>query len=182
VGGFTLIGGQTRGGLASFDASLATNTPTAWSPNATAGANSIAVDGSTVYAGGFFFQIGDRPQSYIASIGAGTTCVGDLVPSSGIAWLQPSRPNPFGASTMLHFGLAKPGVVNLVVYDLAGREVARLPRDRALGAGAHQTELDGRTLRAACTSVAPRPPADPAPAIARARSPVCPTPRVAAIR
>src|SRR6185295_18013844 len=109
-------------------------------------ANAIAIDGSTVYAGGYFFQIGDRPQSYIASIGAGTTGVSDFEAPNAIAWLQPNRPNPFGPSTLLRFSLAKRQVVSLGVYDLAGREVARPIRAQALDAGPHQIELDGRGL------------------------------------
>jgi len=40
--------------------------------------------------------------------------------------LDPAYPNPFNSSTIIPFSIDRPGDVTLRVYDLAGREVARL--------------------------------------------------------
>ncbi len=61
--------------------------------------------------------------------------------------LSPAYPNPFARSTTLGFALAEGGPVRLVVYDLLGREVARLA-DRPMAAGEHTVTLDGARLPA----------------------------------
>ena len=58
--------------------------------------------------------------------------------------LYPSYPNPFNPVTTLRFDLPQAAAVRLVVYDLQGREVARL-LDRAWPAGYHHVVWDGRT-------------------------------------
>jgi hypothetical protein len=40
--------------------------------------------------------------------------------------MSPAYPNPFNPSTTIRFALASDGQVKLVVYDILGREVARL--------------------------------------------------------
>ena len=40
--------------------------------------------------------------------------------------LEPNYPNPFNESTAIAFKLTKPGHVTLTVYDMFGKEVARL--------------------------------------------------------
>ncbi|MEO1077517.1 MAG: alpha/beta hydrolase-fold protein, partial [Bacteroidota bacterium] len=49
-------------------------------------------------------------------------------------------PNPSAAATTLRFTLGAPSPATLVVYDLLGREVARL-RDGTLGAGVHTAQV-----------------------------------------
>jgi hypothetical protein len=61
--------------------------------------------------------------------------------------LMPNQPNPFSRGTTLAFRLPAPARVRLGVYDVAGREVARLVDERR-AAGVHHVELDGRTLSA----------------------------------
>jgi len=63
-GSFTLIGGQTRNNIAALDAT--TGAATAWNPDANYIVNTLAVSGSTVYAGGEFISIGPLAQSGIA--------------------------------------------------------------------------------------------------------------------
>ncbi len=46
---------------------------------------------------------------------------------------------------LLHFGLPEPAMVSLVVYDVLGREVARLV-DKELSAGWHQARFDAGNL------------------------------------
>ncbi len=59
--------------------------------------------------------------------------------------LRPAFPNPFARSTTLDFTLAGTETVRLVVYDLLGREVARLA-DGPMAAGEHTVTLDGAAL------------------------------------
>ena len=73
-----------------------------------------------------------------------TTAVGDEAALSDP--LLANEPNPFQDATTLRFRLAVPGRVKLAVYDVAGREVARLV-DGQRAAGLNQVTLDGRGLR-----------------------------------
>jgi hypothetical protein len=47
------------------------------------------------------------------------------------------NPNPFNPATRIHFGVVQGGAVDLVVYDVAGRLVARLVH-QTLPAGGHE--------------------------------------------
>jgi hypothetical protein len=60
--------------------------------------------------------------------------------------LDPNYPNPFNPSTNLAFTLPAAGRVSLVVYDLLGREVARLA-EGTFPAGRFTAVWDGRSLR-----------------------------------
>ena len=64
-------------------------------------------------------------------------------PSSLI--LHPSSPNPFNPSTVISFELRVASLVKLVVYDIQGREVARLV-DGFQPAGTYQRTFDGSQL------------------------------------
>jgi hypothetical protein len=55
-------------------------------------------------------------------------------------------PNPFNPVTTLGFRLVEPAVVNLTVYDLLGRGVARVLVSEDLDAGLHTVEFDGTAL------------------------------------
>lgn len=57
-----------------------------------------------------------------------------------------ASPNPFVSHTMVRYQTATAGHVRLTVYDVSGREVARLV-DRAEGPGTHEARLDGAGLR-----------------------------------
>lgn len=66
--------------------------------------------------------------------------------SAGPAFgLGPAAPNPTGGAARIAFSLAEGGPVLLVVYDLLGREVARLV-DGERPAGEHAATLDGAAL------------------------------------
>jgi len=59
------------------------------------------------------------------------------------AWLAPAAPNPFATATSIRYTLATAGMMELAIYDVAGRCVARLAS--GLGAaGAHVARWDGR--------------------------------------
>ena len=59
--------------------------------------------------------------------------------------LHPAYPNPFNPETHLTFALPKPGDVSLMIYDIQGREVARLV-DGFRTAGTHEAIFDGSGL------------------------------------
>ncbi len=74
-GYFTQIGGQPRNHIAALSAS--TGNATSWDPNAQDGMFlpeilDLAVSSSTVYAGGYFTQIGGQPRNHIAALSAST--------------------------------------------------------------------------------------------------------------
>jgi hypothetical protein len=79
----------------------------------------------------FWFQSGDLSAVPDAS---------DLADAS----LRQNYPNPFNPLTRIDFSLEKGGMVDLTVYDLAGRLVATLHRGD-LAAGEHHVTWDGRT-------------------------------------
>ena len=56
-----------------------------------------------------------------------------------------NHPNPFNSVTKLTFDLPKAGDVSLIIYDIQGREVARL-FDGFYSAGTHETIFDGSQL------------------------------------
>jgi len=64
------------------------------------------------------------------------------------AVLRQNYPNPFNPLTRIEFSLDRPGMVNLSVFDLAGRRIATLHRGD-LGTGEHKVTWDGRTDRGA---------------------------------
>ena len=59
--------------------------------------------------------------------------------------LLPAYPNPFNPSTVLSFELPDASFVELIIYDIQGREVARL-MDGFRSAGVHEAVFDGGEL------------------------------------
>jgi len=59
--------------------------------------------------------------------------------------LGQSYPNPFRTATTIPFRIAEPGHVTLSVYDVLGREVARLI-DREMAAGAYEVQWSAPQL------------------------------------
>ena len=59
--------------------------------------------------------------------------------------LHPAHPNPFNPVTTISFDLPEACDISLVVYDVSGREVARLV-DEFKSAGAHEVIFDGSNL------------------------------------
>ncbi len=58
--------------------------------------------------------------------------------------LFPNFPNPFNPATTIRYGLPEASVVELVVYDLLGRQVALLKGRQEQTAGYHTVIWDGR--------------------------------------
>jgi hypothetical protein len=65
---------------------------------------------------------------------------------AGLANLRAAFPNPFNPSTSIRFELARDANVTLEVFDVAGRKVATLLHDEALGAGVHESFFAPRDL------------------------------------
>mgnify|MGYP002725470846 CR=1 FL=1 len=57
--------------------------------------------------------------------------------------LEQNYPNPFNPATEINFGIPNTGLVNLVVHDLAGREVATL-HNGILPSGQHMRSWNGQ--------------------------------------
>jgi poly(beta-D-mannuronate) lyase len=57
-------------------------------------------------------------------------------------------PNPFGTTTTISFTMAREGLADLAVYDVNGREVAKLLDRATLPAGPHAIRFDGAKLSA----------------------------------
>lgn len=63
---------------------------------------------------------------------------------SGYA-LQQNYPNPFNPTTQIQFTLAKPGLAQLFIYDIVGRDVATLV-NKDMGAGTFVVTFNASTL------------------------------------
>ena len=83
-------------------------------------------------------------ESPFATLSPGaTTAVDDRVPAAVALALTSANPSPSGAR--FRFSLPRPLDVRLVIYDVAGREVAVLARG-IRDAGVHDVAWDGRNM------------------------------------
>jgi hypothetical protein len=73
--------------------------------------------------------------------------VGERPPIEAGVVLAPVSPNPSRGDATLRFLLAEPAYVTLAVYDVGGRQVARLA-DGEIAAGSHTVRFDATTLPA----------------------------------
>jgi len=79
------------------------------------------------------------------SISVGTSSIdneNDLVNEFA---LQQNYPNPFNPTTKIRYNIKQNGMVNLIVYDLAGRQIAVL-ENTFKTAGVHQVNFDAANL------------------------------------
>lgn len=84
--------------------------------------------------------IGEYGVYFHSSPGTG---VGDRVAAVPEHWaIHQNYPNPFNPSTRIRFDVPYTGIVNLVVYDTAGRTIKRLAASR-YPAGSHTITWDG---------------------------------------
>ena len=65
-----------------------------------------------------------------------------VVGGLGVASLA-AAPNPFVATTEIVFAVSRPGVIELDVFDLAGRRVRTLAEHEWLASGSHRRAWDG---------------------------------------
>ncbi len=88
--------------------------------------------------GNVFFDMNQDGFEIIST----STGIGDVAAAPEIAKLV-VQPNPFSERTLVTFALARPGPVELDVYDAAGRRISTLLKgDRE--AGVHSIEWNGR--------------------------------------
>ena len=91
---------------------------------------------------------GDAPQNYKTKVffentTSNTGATTNLIPKS--YELSQNYPNPFNPSTTIKFALPKDGFVTMKVYDLAGREVAKLVSE-VKKAGYYQVQFNASSL------------------------------------
>ncbi len=88
-------------------------------------------------------------QVWSTSIDITTLAVSFENPSIPIAIeLKQNYPNPFNPSTTIEYALAQSGFVNLQVFDVNGKQVSHLVRERQL-AGAHEVVFNTESLNLA---------------------------------
>jgi hypothetical protein len=88
----------------------------------------------------------DGSDLFVARYGAATITSGEQpgTPENQVVEVD-LYPNPFSTSTGIRFSLPEPAHVSLIVYDLLGRQVARL-EDRLMRAGSHRAVFDASRL------------------------------------
>ena len=95
------------------------------------------MDGSTLEDKKLFSYEGDLLiESIIAADWYGSEVISSTIILPKEFALSPAYPNPFNPVTTIEFAVADNVDVSLIIYDLQGREVARL-LDRAFEAGYH---------------------------------------------
>jgi hypothetical protein len=104
--------------------------------------------GSISFVNGFGPLPGDTIR-YTYSLAA---CLDSALNSSEVPLafnLLQNFPNPFNPSTTIRFALPSEGFVTLVVYDITGREVARLLNNKFYNAGVFTSFMDANEHRLA---------------------------------
>ena len=86
-----------------------------------------------------------EPSKPVASSALGTADGLTEGALPGACVLDQNHPNPFNPSTEIRFALPEATDVRLIVYDVTGREVARLA-DGPMGAGYHEARFDASGL------------------------------------
>ena len=61
-------------------------------------------------------------------------------------FVDQNYPNPFNPSTTIKFGLPAQAEVNLIIYDILGREVARLVNNQVMSAGVYKFSFNASQL------------------------------------
>ena len=82
-------------------------------------------------------------EADLRTAGATTAIAAGAQSPAGQHMIEPGSPNPFSGSTRLSYTLPAAGFGRLAIYDVAGRQVARLAGDR-MDAGRHTLVWDGR--------------------------------------
>jgi hypothetical protein len=69
---------------------------------------------------------------------------GDIKHVPGWFVLDQNFPNPFNASTMIHFEIGKPSLVNMTIYDLRGNKIKELIAGEEMLPGGYNVSWAGR--------------------------------------
>ncbi len=137
VSGTNLFAG-TYGGVF-----LSTNNGTSWTAVNTGLTStyvlSLAVSGANLFAGTYGGGVWRRPLSEITSVRLSS----NELPSH--FELAQNFPNPFNPTSTIRFQVPHASHVSLSVYDVLGREVARLVNEQ-LAPGTYETTFDGLNL------------------------------------
>ena len=102
-GAFTKIGTEARERIAAICATakcegeVAAGKATAWNPKANGIVETLAISGTTVYAGGAFTEVGGSSRERLAAICATAKCEGEVAAGKATAW----NPNPNGSVAAL---------------------------------------------------------------------------------
>jgi len=69
---------------------------------------------------------------------------GDLPRTPGWYKLEQNFPNPFNASTTIHFELGKLSIVSITIYDLQGNKIRELIKSKEMRPGGYNVSWSGR--------------------------------------
>ena len=105
----------------------------------------VITDGVDVYVGTALAGIWRRPLAEVIAFPPAPA--GE--PAAAGKILSQNYPNPFNPTTVIHYRLLADNHVTLAVYDMLGREVARIV-DGKQDAGVHDVRFDGGGLAAGC--------------------------------
>jgi len=151
-GTFGSVGGQARSHFAAVDAT--TGALRSWNPGAQnvwsgidTEANAVISGSSKVYVMGHFDAIGGQFNSNLAEVSAATVGVPEPPGERPGRLSLSSRPNPFHGGSLIRFFLPRPAEVTLTVYDVSGREVARIADRKPFSAGPQEIRFEGRGLQ-----------------------------------
>jgi hypothetical protein len=142
AGSFGTLGGQVRTGLGQLDVATGAVSPAAVPIGLGSGVLAVALGGSTVYAGGGFSSVDDFPRTNLFGVTASIVGVPEAWPVAGFA-LRGIAPNPAPGAVMVEYEVGRPSRVRIAVFDVQGREVARLV-DGMRPAGRQAARWDGR--------------------------------------
>jgi hypothetical protein len=135
---FVTNGGFSQGSLHAYTSDL----EPVWSvsiPNVNVGGPALGSVSALVVCGtGTDVRMYQTPDP--VSVGNG---IDDPLPTS--VYLTQNYPNPFNGISNFEFAIANPGYATLAVYDLLGREVAALVRER-LQPGVYRRQWDAGEL------------------------------------
>lgn len=107
-------------------------TDLSWDPN------SVPLEGLTLIADGKSIDM--RTVGYASAIGNAKIVAGDALPKDFA--LDPVFPNPFNPTCEIPFSLPEASDVSIEIYDLTGRQVAKLV-DSEFSAGRHNVKWHG---------------------------------------
>ena len=102
----------------------------------------VAVSGAGIYAGGDFSTVNGLPRTNLIGVGASTVAVSEASPGAGFM-LRGVAPNPARGALRVEYEVGRASRVRIGVYDIQGREVARLV-DGMRPAGRQDARWDGR--------------------------------------
>ena len=145
VGGdFTMAGGITVNGIAKWDGTNWSSLGTGMEgpPGNNSWVNALTVIGSDLYAAGYFNSAGGVSAKNIAKYSCGvptSVSEGNNLQEGFI--LEQNYPNPFNSTSTIGYSIPKTSLVNIIVYDLYGKEIKVLVNEEK-DPGHHEIVFD----------------------------------------